>query len=54
MRYLAYGAALNYARDYRFEANALNQLKVEFAHERKLLLTRTFNQAKLSRAMPRF
>ena len=54
LRYLSYGAALNYARDYRFDANALNQLKAEFAHERKLLLTRTHNQAKLSRAMPRF
>lgn len=54
MRYLAYGAALNYARDYRFEANALNQLKTEFAHERKLLLTRTFNQTKKNRAKPRF
>ena len=54
MRYIAYGAALNYARDYRFEADALNQLKVEFSHERKLMLTRTFNQTKLNRALPRF
>jgi len=54
LRYLAYGAALNYARDYRFEADALNQLKVEFAHERKLLLTRVHNQRKLSRCQPRF
>ena len=54
MRYIAYGAALNYARDYRFETNDLNQLKTEFAHERKLLLTRTYNQAKLNRAKPRF
>lgn len=54
LRYLAYGAALNYARDYRFESNALNQLKTEFAHERKLVLTRRHNQAKLSRCEPRF
>ena len=54
MRYLAYGAGLNYARDYRYESNALNQLKVEFAHERKLLLTRAHNQRKLSKALPRF
>lgn len=54
MRYLAYGAALNYARDYRFDTNALTQLKVEFAHERKLMLTRTHNQAKLSRCVPKF
>ena len=54
MRYIAYGAALNYARDYRFETNALNQLKVEFSHERKLLLTRAYNQAKHNRAKPSF
>jgi len=54
LRYLAYGAALNYARDYRFEASALNQLKTEFGHERKLLLTRTHNQKKNSRCVPRF
>jgi hypothetical protein len=54
MRYIAYGAALNYARDYRFEAEAKSQLKIEFAHERKLLLTRTFNQKKNSRCQPRF
>jgi hypothetical protein len=54
MRYIAYGAALNYARDYRFEAEAKNQLKADFAHERKLMLTRTNNQRKLSRCVPRF
>ena len=54
MRYVAYGAALNYARDYRYEASALNHLKVEFAHERKLMLTRTYNQRKLSRCIPKF
>jgi len=54
VRYLAYGAALNYARDYRFDANDLNQLKVEFAHERKLMLTRTFNQKKNARSFPSF
>ena len=54
MRYIAYGAALNYARDYRFDADTKNQLKIEFAHERKLLLTRTFNQKKLNRAVPSF
>lgn len=54
MRYIAYGAALNYARDYRFESNALNQLKVELAHERNLLLTKTYNQKKNSRCKPRF
>lgn len=54
MRYIAYGAAMNYARDYRFESDKRQMLKEDFAHERKLLLTRTHNQQKQSRAMPRF
>ncbi len=54
LRYLAYGAALNYARDYRFTADVKAELKSDFAHERKLLLTRTHNQIKMSRSLPRF
>jgi len=54
MRYIAYGSALNYARDYRFDSDIKNQLKADFAHERKLLLTRTYNQAKLNRCKPSF
>lgn len=54
MRYLAYGAALNYARDYRFESETRTMLEKDFAHERQLLLTRTHNQIKRSRAQPRF
>ena len=54
MRYLAYGAAMNYARDYRFEVDKLSLLQAGFSHERKQLLTRTHNQIKRSRAFPRF
>lgn len=54
MRYLAYGAAMNYARDYRFEADKFGMLQRHFQHERKLLLTRTHNQRKLSRCQPRY
>lgn len=54
MRYLAYGAAMNYARDYRFEPDKLSLLKDAFTHERKQLLTRTHNQRKMQRCMPRF
>jgi hypothetical protein len=54
LRYVAYGAALNYARDFKFEPESRNQIAQDFAHERKLLLTKTHNQAKLNRAMPRF
>jgi hypothetical protein len=54
MRYLAYGAALNYARDYRFEADKFGMLEKHFNHERKQLLTRTHNQIKQQRCFPRF
>jgi len=54
MRYLAYGAAMNYARDFRFEEDKLGMLNRHFQHERKQLLTRTHNQQKQQRAYPRF
>lgn len=54
LRYLAYGAALNYARDFRYAPDVKAELKLDFAHERKLLLTHAHNQIKMSRAMPRF
>lgn len=54
MRYLAYGAALNYARDYRFEGDKFAMLEKHFYHERKQLLTRTHNQRKMQRCVPRF
>ena len=54
MRYLAYGAAVDYARDFRYEIEDLTKLNNSFAHERKLLLARTHNQQKLSRCSPSF
>lgn len=54
LRYLAYGAALNYARDYRLSPETMANITMTFASERKLLLTKTHNQIKMSRAMPRF
>lgn len=54
MRYIAYGAAMNYARDYRFESDKRQMLQADFSHERKQLLTRTHNQRKSSRCFPRF
>lgn len=54
LRYLAYGAALNYARDFRYAPDVKAELKADFAHERKLMLTHTHNQIKMARAMPRF
>jgi hypothetical protein len=54
LRYLAYGAALNYATDYRFDEGAKGSIKRSFDRERSLLLTRTHNQIKNSRGIPRF
>lgn len=53
-RYLVYGAAANYARDFRFEINTKNEILKDFSRERKMMLTHTHNQIKQSRAMPRF
>ena len=54
LRYLAYGAANNYARDFRYDAQTREMIKQSFSSERKLLLTNTHNQRKMSRPMPRF
>lgn len=54
LRYLAYGAAKEYAQDYRFEDSAMAKINAGYARQRKLLLTRTHNQIKQQRAYPRF
>lgn len=54
MRYVAYGAALNYAQDYRYESEALAKIQKGYSRERKLLLTRSHNQIKMARSLPRF
>lgn len=54
LRYIAYGAALNYARDYRYEASARSLIEATFKSERKQQLAHTHNQIKMARAMPRF
>lgn len=54
MRYIAYGAAMDYARDYRYEGEKRQLLQADFAHERKLLMTRTHMQRRNQRAFPRF
>ena len=47
LRYAAYGAALNYATDYRYDAKDLSRIERAFSKEKKLLLTNTHNQVKL-------
>jgi hypothetical protein len=54
LRYIAYGAALNYARDYRLEEQAISRIQRTFSSERKQVMTRTHNQKKLSRCLPQF
>ncbi|HJZ04598.1 MAG TPA: hypothetical protein VJ327_01895 [Patescibacteria group bacterium] len=54
LRYLAYGSAVNYAMDYRFDQENIGQIQRGFNRERRLLLTRTHNQIKQQRSAPRF
>lgn len=54
LRYIAYGAAVNYVRDYRYEASARSLIEATFKSERKQQLTHTHNQIKMARACPRF
>ena len=54
LRYLAYGAAVSYARDFRYDPSARSLIEATFKSERKLQLTRTHNQIKMARALPRF
>lgn len=54
LRYIAYGAALNYARDFNFDSNRRAVIQNDFQHEKKQLLTRTHNQVKTVRGVPRF
>ena len=54
MRYLAYGAAKEYATDYRYDDAIQAKIDKGFARQRKLLLTRTHNQVKQQRCYPRF
>lgn len=54
LRFLAYGAALNYAKDYRYEPAILAELKKDYAYERRLMLTKTHNQIKIGHPKPSF
>ena len=54
LRYVAYGAAVDYARDFRYDSSARAMIEATFKSERKLQLTHAHNQAKMSRSFPRF
>lgn len=54
LRYVAYGAAFNYASDYNYAMEDKTLIKDQFFRERKLRLTNTHNQIKMSRAKPSY
>jgi hypothetical protein len=54
LKYVAYGASQDYARDYRYSPEARTLIETTFKSERKLQLAHTHNQIKMSRCMPRF
>lgn len=54
LRYIASGASVDYARDFRYSAQTLASIKEIFQSEKKTLLTRTHNQIKVQRCQPRF
>jgi hypothetical protein len=54
LRYIAYGACVDYSYDFRYDANDIARIEKKFKRERALQLTHTHNEIKQSRAMPRF
>lgn len=54
LRYSAYGAAVDYARDFRYASESRSLIEATFKSERKYMLTRMHNQIKVARALPRF
>lgn len=54
LRYLAYGAARNYATDYNVAEDRKQNIDKGFARERALMLTRTHNQKTQERGAPNF
>jgi len=54
LRYIAYGAAMDYAADYSIDPQRMQIISKNFAKQRELMLTRTHNQIKISRCLPRF
>src|SRR3990167_1273117 len=54
LRYIAYGAARDYAIDFRLDDTTRAGIESEFNRQKRYMLTRTHNQIKNSRAMPRF
>lgn len=54
MRLIAYGAARQYAADYRLNAETTANIERNYSKEKRLLLTRMHNKIKYQRGIPRF
>lgn len=54
LRFLAYGAMLNYATDFRYDSYSLGLIQLGYEREKRRMLTHTHNQAKMSRCLPQF
>jgi hypothetical protein len=54
LRFLAYGAAVNYGMDYRFDESVMASLRRDYSREKRLMLTRTHNQIKVISGLPSF
>lgn len=54
LRYIAYGAARQYATDFRLSPETMQNIDREFNRQKTLNLTRAHNQSKKSRGSPRF
>lgn len=54
LRFLAYGAAVNYATDFRYEPKSLALIEKGFAREKKRMLLHSHNQIKMARSCPKF
>lgn len=54
LRYIAYGAARQYATDFRLSPETVGNIEKEYRRQKTLMLTRTHNQTKKSRGAPNF
>jgi len=54
LRYLAYGSALDYARDYNYSADKLGMLEKIFRSEKNNIMFNIHNNVKMSRGKPSF
>jgi len=54
LRFYAYGAALNYAMDYRYSDTAIDSLKRDYAREKNRMLKHAHNQIVTTRGFPSF